>query len=133
MSKEKKSNLEVYWKMGSDKDLSCASDLVNKVQHFSHALFFIHLSVEKALKYLYVKKHKKHAPLSHNLLFLAKECELAIEEESSKEISLASINEFNLESRYLEDVEELERRASFEFCTKYLKEAEELRQWIFSK
>ncbi|MDX2197019.1 MAG: HEPN domain-containing protein [Cytophagales bacterium] len=57
-----------------------------------------HISVEKLLKALYVKKYKNHAPLLHNLYRLAELNNLDITAEKSD--WLDKITSFNINARY---------------------------------
>lgn len=131
MNKEKKAKLINYWVQGSKLDAAAVSDISKNTQSFVQALFFLHLSIEKALKALYVEVHEEHAPFSHGLLYLAERCKLQLDE-STEEI-LSEINEFNLETRYPDEHYELHSKATASFAQKYIKDGEKLRQWILGK
>lgn len=47
------------------------------------ALFLGHISVEKLLKALYVKKFSQHSPFTHNLYRLAELCKVELTDEYS--------------------------------------------------
>lgn len=95
---------------------------------YSGGLFFLHLSVEKKLKALYVHKFGLQAPFSHNLLSLSEKCELVIS--TLRAVILTEINEFNLESRYPDDKFSLDKMATKKFSELQLKNAKEILKWI---
>ena len=49
-----------------------------KAKSYHWALFVGHISVEKLLKAIFVKLHKKHAPPIHNLYRLAELCKIEL-------------------------------------------------------
>ncbi len=55
-----------HWIETSDNDYQTMINLFNS-KSYSWALFLGHITVEKLLKALYVKKFEKHAPFTHNL------------------------------------------------------------------
>jgi HEPN domain-containing protein len=59
-----------YWKKSAEKDFETAKTLF-KLKHYPYCLFFSHLALEKLLKGLVVRKTKKHAPYTHDLVYLA--------------------------------------------------------------
>lgn len=73
---EKIVDLIAYWDTGAQEDLETSQDVFSKAKRFGPSLFFLHLSLEKRLKALFVKKHHLYAPLTHNLLSLAQRCDL---------------------------------------------------------
>ena len=64
-----------HWIETSNDDFKTMNALF-KSKSYHWALFVGHISVEKLLKALYVKSHKKHAPAIHNLYRLAELCEI---------------------------------------------------------
>jgi HEPN domain-containing protein len=117
-----------YWEDGSKLDFLSAKDILEKTERFSHAAFFLHLSVEKILKAKYVKSRNKQAPLSHNLLFIAKEAQITLTPEQEK--MLSKVNEFNLESRYPDDIAELQKKMSKSYVLNYFGQVENFLKWI---
>jgi HEPN domain-containing protein len=82
-----------YWHESSDQNYLTMHNLL-KTKDYSWALFLGHLVIEKLLKGLYVKKYKKHAVFTHDLLRLAAKIELEFTDE--KEEWLDEISTFNL-------------------------------------
>ena len=103
-----------------------------KSKHYDWALFVGHLSLEKLLKAYYVKKHKDHAPLIHNLLRLAELCDLEIEDESFKN-QLLDITTFNLNVRYEDYKTNFHKKCTADFTGNWIQKITELRLWIQEK
>lgn len=125
---EKIADLFAYWNDGAQEDLETAQLVFFKAQRFGPSLFFLHLSLEKRLKALFVKKLGLYAPLTHNLLSLAQRCELDMTPE--RETLLADINEFNMATRYPSEKSRFYANASKEMVEKYLNQGIELHTWI---
>lgn len=128
MDKLKKDKLVLYWLKSARLDLESAKEIANNTNRYTSALFFLHLAIEKSLKAKFVALYSEYAPYSHNLLHLASKIPLNWSEQQA--VLASEINEFNLESRYPDDLFSLEKKASKEFCLKYLKSGEELYLWI---
>ena len=90
-------SIQDYWMIEAEEDLQVAGHLMNSGD-YSYALFFGHLTVEKTLKALYIKRHRQHAPRIHNLARLAALCGLELSEIRADQLDL--ITSFNLEARY---------------------------------
>jgi len=123
-----KAKLIKYWQEGSALDFASAKDIIEKTKRYTHAAFFLHLSVEKNLKAKYIERHGKHAPFSHNLLFLAREASINLSDVQEK--LLSEVNEFNLEATYPDDIMALQAKINNEFIQKYLQQVEEFLKWI---
>lgn len=99
MNEINQQKLVEYWKEASVDDLQSSKDIIENTKSYIQGLFFLHLAIERNLKALFVFIHKKHAPLSHNLLNLLQKCN--VENFDSKfENTLVEINQFNIEMRY---------------------------------
>ncbi|MEI8347200.1 MAG: HEPN domain-containing protein [Pseudomonadota bacterium] len=128
MTQDKLEKIFKYWLDGAKTDLLSAKDIAQKAKRYSHALFFVHLSIEKILKAYCIKSLKKHAPFGHNLISLANTAQLELSLGQQK--FLAKINEFNLEARYPEDLCQWRKQVNQKFCKNYLTWAEGFHQWI---
>lgn len=69
-----------------------------KSKSYNWALFLGHISVEKLLKALYVKKYGHHAPFTHNLYRLTELCNVKLTVEYSD--WLDKVTSFNINARY---------------------------------
>ena len=86
-----------YWKESSDNDFKTMENLM-KSGDYNWAMFLGHLVIEKLLKAVYVRVHKKHAVHGHDLLRLTSSLELDLD--PVKEEWLDQITTFNLNARY---------------------------------
>ena len=85
-----------FWVDGSIKDRKTAFDLY-KLKHYDWCLFLWHLALEKIIKANIVKNNKEIIFI-HNLIKLTQNTKLELSDEELK--SLATINSFNLNTRY---------------------------------
>ena len=106
-SKHLRKSIE-YWTGSSDNDFKAAKALFKK-GFYPQSLFFCHLSIEKMLKALFMKKTKKFAPFVHDLRRLAELAGLNLTREQQR--ALDKIFTFNIAGRYSEE--------RFEFYQKY--------------
>ena len=118
-----------YWLESSDNDYKTMLSMF-KSEHYSWALFVGHLSLEKLLKGLYAKVHidNPHAPKIHDLLMLAKKCNLKVDIEKCKQMDI--INGFNLNTRYMEYKNEFYKMCTKTFTKNQIDKIEELRLWL---
>ena len=120
-----------YWKNGSDEDWESASRMIESTQEYHWCLFVMHLSVEKALKALVVKKTGDLPPKIHNLIRLANLGGVALTEHQM--VLLEQTNQFCLASRYPEEQMAIRKLATREVVMDYRKRLEEFRKWLMSK
>jgi len=93
-----------------------------------HALFFVHLTVEKALKAVYTKRMAQVPPRSHDLINLAFKCGLNITDEQVD--VMARVNVYNMEGRYADDeTPEISAQAAEELR----KRGEGIYQWLIKQ
>lgn len=119
------------WFKSSEDDFDTMLSMF-KSKHYDWALFVGHLSVEKLLKAYYVKKHRDHAPFTHNLLRLAELCRLDIEDENIKN-QLLDITTFNLNVRYDDYKTDFHKKCTVDFTKNWVQRITELRLWIQKK
>lgn len=86
-----------YWEE-SAKDAFDTSDKLFESKKFDHSLFFVHLSIEKILKALYVRIKQESPPFTHDLVRLAESCKFILTKEQI--LQLAEISTFNVSARY---------------------------------
>lgn len=99
--------------------------------HYSYALFFGHLTIEKLLKAIFVKREDKTPPFSHNLVYLSEKTGLELNEEKLE--LFEEITDFNLEARYPDDKFSFYRKSTKEFAFNKLARIEELRKWLLQE
>lgn len=121
-----------YWIESAEDDFESMLVLYEK-KRFTHSLFFGHLMIERLLKGLFAKQNPEqpHAPKSHNLLFLAKKCNL--EMDNNKENILDHITKFNTEARYEDEKREFHRQCTKDFTTSQIEIIKEIQKWLKEK
>lgn len=93
-----------------------------------YAVFMVHLSVEKALKGLYLKRLQTIPPKTHNLILLLNETGLTPDEDMHKFI--IRLNEASVTTRYPEDLKKLIQHFDNETVRKILSRGREFLKWI---
>ena len=119
-----------YWKESAELNFETAQFLF-KGKKYSDCLFFCHLTIEKTLKGLVVKKTKKHAPFIHQLIDLAKMVDIPLTGDQIDQLS--KITTFNIASRYDNDKLKFYKKCTKEFTAKYLKISHKLYIWLKKK
>lgn len=131
----KKSEIDIektinHWIETSDSDFNTMLNLFNS-KSFGWSLFLGHISIEKLLKALYVKRFRKHAPFTHNLYRLGELVSLEMTEEYSD--WLDEITSFNLHARYDDYKKEFYNLCTPEYTKSWIEKIETLRSWIKEK
>lgn len=119
-----------YWLTSAEYDVGVVKSLFKK-KKYHYSLFFGHLSLEKILKAIYVKKKSAHAPITHSLPYLVEKAELEIETERLEK--LAEFMEFYIEGRYPKDMEAIFKKCNKSFTKEKLKEIREMFEWLKKK
>ena len=119
-----------YWFEGAKYDLGVANAMF-KSKKYPYALFMGHLSLEKLLKALVVKRTKNHAPFSHSLPYLAERSGVTIPERIL--IKLREFMEFHFEARYPDANKAFYTKCTKAYTVKKLKEIKEVFSWVRDK
>lgn len=98
---------------------------------YNWAMFLGHLVIEKLLKAVYVKVHKKHAVYGHDLLRLTSG--LGLELDPVKEEWLDRLTTFNLNARYDSYKQDFYQLCTKEFAFEWNSKIEKLREWLLSQ
>ena len=120
-----------YWREGSDEDWDSAGRLINSGIEYHWAMFVMHLSIEKALKALIVKRTSREAPKIHNLVRLARLAKSTFTEQQVE--LLGYVTRYSLHTRYPEENQELRRETTREVAESYRRQLGELRRWILAQ
>ena len=131
MTNQDQKKLAQFWLDGSVADMAAAKQLILIGKLYPQGLFFLHLSIEKMLKYAYILKFGTHAPFTHNLLHLLDRCEF-LSSDSIKE-KLAVINEFNLTTRYPDQKALAKKKFNATFSKKYLLLGLGIHKWLLKE
>ncbi|MBN1383014.1 MAG: HEPN domain-containing protein [Deltaproteobacteria bacterium] len=116
-----------YWIEESEKDLPVAEILLEK-GHYTWCLFVGHLVLEKILKAIYVKEHRKLAPRIHDLVKLAKSTKLELTDDQL--LFLSEVSDFSMEGRYPDEKSQFAAKCNEEFADGYLKKIREMHCWL---
>jgi HEPN domain-containing protein len=129
---DNKSNIDVnkivkHWIETSDDDFNTMLTLYHS-KSYGWSLFLGHISTEKLLKALYVKKFKEHAPFTHNLYRLGELIGLEMSDEFSD--WLDEITSFNLNARYDDYKKEFYRLCTPDYTQNWIEKIKIIRTWI---
>ena len=128
----KNSNIDVdkivkHWIETSDDDFNTMLTLYNS-KSFGWSLFLGHISTEKLLKALYVKRFKEHAPYTHNLYRLGELTGLEMTDEYAD--WLDEITSFNLNARYDDYKREFYKLCTPDYTKNWIDRIKNIRTWI---
>ncbi len=116
-----------YWLTTAADDWTAAEHLFQSGD-YTHALFFAHLYLEKMLKAQVVWLTGEHAPISHNLRYLAEKGNLELSAEQL--VFLTRVTEYAIKTRYPDMKLQFRRQCTQGFCAAELKEIKEFGTWI---
>ncbi len=121
-------DIEQYWLESSDDDFDTAEKLYQN-KKYVQSMFFLHLSVEKLLKTVFVRKNQSEAPYGHNLQYLALKIE-KIQCQSDQLGLLSEITAFNISARYDDYKRNFFKICDKQFAKRYLQKGKEIREWL---
>lgn len=123
------SNKKIYdeWFFQSDYDLETAFDML-KSGRTVYCIFMCHLSLEKALKGLLVKKSGEFPSKSHSLMFFVDKMELELNDSQLE--FLFMLNKISVPTRYPDDLKKLFAEYTIERTELILQQTKELQSWI---
>ncbi len=116
-----------HWVETSDDDFKTMLALY-KSKSYGWSLFLGHISMEKLLKALYVKRFKKHAPFTHNLYRLGELIGLEMSDEYADWFD--EITSFNLNARYDDYKREFYNLCTAAYAKSWIDRIKIIRSWI---
>lgn len=116
-----------HWVSGSDDDFDTMIVLF-EAKRYSWSLFVGHLMLEKLLKAYYVQVKEDYPPFIHNLLKLASDSGLFLNDDLK--LKLTTIMAFNLNTRYDDYKDSFQKRCTQEYTLEWVNNIEVLRKWI---
>ena len=118
-----------YWTNSSDADYKTMKNLY-KSGDYSWCLFIGHLVIEKLLKGIYVQNNPNspHAKKTHDLLILANDCNLQMDDAKKDKFDL--ITTFNLNARYEDYKREFYNKCTKEYTEEQINNIEEMITWL---
>lgn len=127
MTKQDIKKLFGYFLESSSRDFATYKSLL-KAKRYDAALFFLHLTIEKKIKALFIKQNGRHPPLSHDLVFLIGRCDIDVSDSTLS--ILRVISTFNIESRYENEKFDFHKIATREYTATWGKKGLEVSAWI---
>jgi len=115
------------WFFQSDYDLETAFDMLKTGRNI-YCIFMCHLSLEKALKGLFVKTTNEYPPKSHNLLYFVEKINLTMN--ALQYDFLFMLNKISVPTRYPEDLRKLFASYTPERTELILNQTKDLQSWI---
>ncbi len=115
------------WFFQSDYDLETAVDMF-KSGRYVYCIFMCHLSLEKALKGLFVKRTGEYPSKSHSLLFFIEK--LGIQMSDSSYEFVFTLNKISIPTRFPEDLRKLFEAYTRKRTEEILNLTKEKQSWI---
>lgn len=115
------------WYFQSDYDLETAVDMLKSGREV-YCIFMCHLSIEKALKGLLIKRTGEFPSKSHSLFFFADKLDLELNESFSEFIYM--LDKISVPTRYPDDLKKLFVAYTPERTKSILKQTKDLQLWI---
>ncbi|GHT33302.1 DNA-binding protein [Bacteroidia bacterium] len=117
-----------YWIDISDYDLETA-DAILQTKRYLYVGFMCHQVIEKIFKACYAKLKEDTPPYTHKLIYLATHSgfyDMLGEEQINFVLELEPLN---IEARYPEYKERLQKRLTSSYCEYLIKNTKHLQQW----
>lgn len=125
-----RNNLHEEWYFQSDYDLETAVDMFNSGRMI-YSIFMCHLSLEKALKGLLIKRTGKLPVKSHSLIYFLDKLELQLTKNDYDFIS--TLNNISVPTRYPEDLKKLINTFTEDRTKSILEQTKKIRIWIIKQ
>lgn len=117
-----------YWIESANEALETTETLLSN-KKYVHAMFFLHLAVEKKLKGYYAYLNKEEAPYGHNLAVLTSKIINAQFSERQLQ-TLTEISRFNITARYDDYKKNFDKICDANFATSYFNKVKEIFEWL---
>lgn len=124
-------DIEKYWTDESSDAFDTALVLFKK-KKYTDSMFYLHLSVEKMLKGLFVNRMEKEAMWGHNLQAIASKID-SIKFSEETMILLGQITAFNVRARYDDYKKSFYMLCNKIFASDYINKTRELLSWLKSQ
>lgn len=115
------------WLKQADYDMDTAEIMFDSKRYF-YAVFMCHLSIEKALKGLYLQRLKEIPPKVHNLVYLLNKIGIKPSEPAGR--FLVKLNEASIVTRYPEELDKLQKDFTQPVVKDILLRSKEALEWI---
>lgn len=118
------------WFKQADYDIDTAEFMFSGERYF-YSVFMCHLSIEKALKGLYIQKFKTAPLKTHNLLYLLEIIDLELPEDMYDFVF--TLNRVSVLTRYPDDLQMMLKDYNREKTKEILNKSKELLKWLKAK
>ncbi len=118
------------WFKQADYDMDTAEFMFSGERYF-YSVFMCHLSIEKALKGLYIQKFKNAPPKTHNLLYILEFIGLELPEDMYDFVF--TLNRVSVLTRYPDDLQKMLEDYNKEKTYEILVKSKELLRWLKAK
>ena len=115
------------WFFQSDYDLETAYQMLLSGRNI-YCIFMCHLSLEKALKGLYIKRSYGFPPKLHDLIYFIDS--MSLSPDNTHQNFLMWLNRMGIITRYPEDLQSMINLFSPEQTSNIYKQAKTIQQWI---
>jgi HEPN domain-containing protein len=115
------------WLKQADYDTKTADVMFDNKRYF-YAVFMCHLSIEKALKGLYLERLKEIPPKTHNLVYLVEKIKVQLPENLYD--SVFALNRVSVPTRYPDDLQRMLKDYNEERTKKIIDSGKEVLQWL---
>ncbi len=118
------------WFKQADYDMDTAEFMFSGERYF-YSVFMCHLSIEKALKGLYIRKFKDAPPKTHNLLYLLEFIDPDLPEDMYDFVF--TLNRVSVLTRYPDNLQKMLEDYNKEKTNEILGKSKELLRWLKEK
>jgi HEPN domain-containing protein len=115
------------WFLQSDYDLEVADSMLKTGRNI-YCIYMCHLSLEKALKALYIKRFSMFPPKLHDLMYFVGKVALNVPDDKNN--FLERINELSIITRYPEDLRKMMALYTKEQTTDIYQQTKTVQQWL---
>ena len=118
------------WFKQADYDMDTAEFMFSGERYF-YSVFMCHLSIEKALKGLYIRKFKDAPPKTHNILYLLEFIDIDLLEDMYDFVF--TLNRVSVLTRYPDNLQKMLEDYNKEKTNEILGKSKELLRWLKEK
>ncbi len=118
------------WFLQADYDMDTAEFMFSGERYF-YSVFMCHLSIEKALKGIYIQKFREAPPKTHNLLYLLEFINLELPEDMYDFVF--TLNRVSVLTRYPDDLNKMLEDYNKEKTKEIVGRSKELLRWLKKK
>ena len=115
------------WFFQSDYDLETAQQMLQSGRNI-YCIFMCHLSLEKALKGLFIKRFNEIPPKLHSLMYFVNKTQLVISDEYL--LFIEKIDKLSITTRYPEDLRAMITLYTPEQTKSIYEQTKEIQQWL---